>query len=112
MVMQASIIGVSTPAIRRTFGEADFAKLQSVLRRAVPAGRLLDADEVARVVLWLASEPAAFFNGATIDLTGGETQHLLQALLHTSSSDDPPDAMAGETAGDPAGDLPDDPKET
>ena len=70
-----------TPAVRRTFGDVRIARLQRVRTRAVPSGRLLSAEEVARVVAWLASDAASFFNGATLDLTGGEAQHLMEVLL-------------------------------
>jgi NAD(P)-dependent dehydrogenase (short-subunit alcohol dehydrogenase family) len=37
----------------------------------IPLGRPGRAEEVAGAVLWLASEEAAYVNGATIDVTGG-----------------------------------------
>ena len=42
----------------------DYAKL-------VPMGRWGEADEVARVVLWLASDEASYVHGAVIDVSGG-----------------------------------------
>ena len=74
---------VITPAVEQTFGPARLDSLQRVLRRAVPAGRLAGADEVARFVSVLAGESAAWFNGATIDFTGGETQALMECLIET-----------------------------
>lgn len=72
---------VVTQAMRRTFGGPALDRLQDAVTRAVPAGRLLTAEEVARLVCVLSGEAGRFFNGATIDFTGGETQSLLDALV-------------------------------
>lgn len=72
---------VVTEAMRKTFDGPALDRLQAAVTRAVPAGRLLTAEEVARVVCVLSGEAGAFFNGATIDFTGGETQSLLDALV-------------------------------
>jgi NAD(P)-dependent dehydrogenase (short-subunit alcohol dehydrogenase family) len=37
----------------------------------VPVGRFADAREVAGLIRFLASDDAAFINGATIDINGG-----------------------------------------
>jgi 3-oxoacyl-[acyl-carrier protein] reductase len=39
--------------------------------KAVPAGRLAAADEVAAAVTFLASDAAAYINGAVIPVDGG-----------------------------------------
>jgi NAD(P)-dependent dehydrogenase (short-subunit alcohol dehydrogenase family) len=39
--------------------------------KAIPAGRLARADEVAAVVTWLASDAAGYVNGAIIPVDGG-----------------------------------------
>ncbi len=39
--------------------------------KLVPMGRWGDADEVARVVLWLASDDSSYVHGAVIDVSGG-----------------------------------------
>lgn len=72
---------VRTAALERTFGDAR-PRLVDVLHRALPARRLSTLDEVARFVSILAGEGAAWFNGATIDFTGGETQGLFDALIY------------------------------
>jgi NAD(P)-dependent dehydrogenase (short-subunit alcohol dehydrogenase family) len=41
------------------------------LAKAVPLGRSGQAEEVARVVLWLASDEASYVHGAVIDVSGG-----------------------------------------
>jgi 3-oxoacyl-[acyl-carrier protein] reductase len=39
--------------------------------KAIPAGRMATADEVASVVIWLASDAAGYINGAVIPVDGG-----------------------------------------
>ncbi len=41
------------------------------LARSVPLGRSGTADEVARTVLWLASDDASYVHGAVVDVAGG-----------------------------------------
>lgn len=72
---------VVTPAFRRTFRGVDIAALERALQRSMPGRRLGTVEEVARFVAVLAGESAAWFNGATIDFTGGEVQGYYEALL-------------------------------
>jgi 3-oxoacyl-[acyl-carrier protein] reductase len=37
----------------------------------IPLGRIADTAEVARVVVFLASEAASYMTGATVDVSGG-----------------------------------------
>jgi NAD(P)-dependent dehydrogenase (short-subunit alcohol dehydrogenase family) len=76
---------VITPAVRRTFGEERLDRLTEVLHRAIPAGRLSTADEVAAFVSVLAGPSARWFNGATIDFTGAEAQGFFDTLLSEHS---------------------------
>jgi NAD(P)-dependent dehydrogenase (short-subunit alcohol dehydrogenase family) len=39
---------------------------------AIPVGRLAEPREIARTVLFLASDDASFVNGATLDVNGGQ----------------------------------------
>lgn len=41
------------------------------LRRRIPLGRIFSAYEQAQVILFLASESAAYITGATLDVNGG-----------------------------------------
>ena len=44
---------------------------QNQYRKAIPAGRFAQPEEVARVVAWLASDDAAYISGAVIPVDGG-----------------------------------------
>lgn len=72
---------VESPATEATFTE-DYLRVQQVVRRVTPAGRLVSLDEVARVIALLAGPDLAWFNGAVIDLTGGEMLAHYDALVH------------------------------
>lgn len=58
--------------VDRTGRDADDAR--RTLGRQSPLGRLLDPDEVAATVLWLASTDARSINGQTVVLDGGGIQ--------------------------------------
>ncbi len=65
---QASVYRI----VDRTGRDADDAR--QALGRQSPLGRLLDPDEVAASVLWLASADARSINGQTVVLDGGGIQ--------------------------------------
>ncbi len=46
-------------------------ELQAEYRKRIPAGRFASPEEVAKVVLWLASDDAAYISGAVIPVDGG-----------------------------------------
>ena len=48
----------------------DFAELAA---RSVPMGRLAQPDEIARVVVFLASEAASYMTGALVPVDAGYT---------------------------------------
>jgi 3-oxoacyl-[acyl-carrier protein] reductase len=54
--------------------KADRAAVERLLRAEVPAGRLGTPAEVAAAVTFLASERAAFINGACLVVDGGQTR--------------------------------------
>jgi NAD(P)-dependent dehydrogenase (short-subunit alcohol dehydrogenase family) len=65
---------VETPGIRATRdrgGERMDEVLDGIVS-ALPLGRAGSADEIARVVLFLASDAASFVTGATLPVDGGE----------------------------------------
>ncbi len=77
---------VITKAARTTFGDDVLERHQALLRRAIPAGRTCKMPEVASLVSFLAGQDAGWFNGATIDFTGGEAQSLFDALVYPNRS--------------------------
>ncbi|MEO0356842.1 MAG: acetoacetyl-CoA reductase [Pseudomonadota bacterium] len=46
--------------------------MNEVILPQIPVGRLGEADEIARGVVWLASEEAAFVTGSTLTINGGQ----------------------------------------
>ncbi len=61
--------GVDTPHFRATFGAAEASA--TAFAEAHPVGRLATPEEVASLVLYLASDGAAFFHGAALAMDGG-----------------------------------------
>ena len=73
---------IVTPAVEKVYGPEVLARLEDAHRRMTPAGRMCTLDEVAGIVSFLAGDRAEWFNGATIDFSGGMTQSLLDLVLH------------------------------
>lgn len=73
---------VITPAVEKVYAPDVLARLEEAHRRMIPAGRMCTLDEVAGFVAFLAGDGAEWFNGATIDFTGGMTQSLLDLVLN------------------------------
>ena len=87
-----------------------FAALDKRISRSIPIGRLGEAEEVAKTVLFLASDDASNVQGAEIFVDGGATgigrceqagQHLGWAYLSTMSLDGLATTIAGAWAGGP-----------
>ena len=64
---------IDTPLLYRNPGmsEADVAGLKDMMIAAIPMSRMGEADEVARAVLFLASDEASFITGANLFVDGG-----------------------------------------
>ncbi|RKH41372.1 SDR family oxidoreductase [Corallococcus sicarius] len=73
---------VMTPAIRHVCTPEVLERLEEAHRRINPAGRMCTLEEVARIVPTLLGDEAEWFNGATIDFTGGMTLRLLDLVLN------------------------------
>ncbi|MCA9550631.1 MAG: SDR family oxidoreductase [Myxococcales bacterium] len=73
---------VVTPALRHVFDEGAMRRVEAVHARMIPAGRMVTLEEVAAFVAVLCKPAGAWFNGATIDFTGGMTQHLLDLVMY------------------------------
>ena len=77
--------GITVNAVAPGFIETDMvAKMpENVLdgmRAKVPVGRLGQPEEIASAYLFLASEEAAYINGATLSVDGGMTIYLMYVL--------------------------------
>ena len=73
---------VMTPALRHVYAPEVLARLEESHRRMNPAGRMCTVEEVARYVATLVGDESEWFNGATIDFTGGMTLRLLDLVLN------------------------------
>jgi len=71
-----------TDAVIASLGKQVVDSGMQALGSAIPAGRSVTLEEVGRVAAFLAGDAAEWFNGATIDFTGGEVQSLYDYLLH------------------------------
>lgn len=60
---------IDTPMTRAGYGEEDFAGWN----RVCPLGRAGRPDEVARAMLFLASDDASFITGVALPVDGGRT---------------------------------------
>lgn len=72
---------VVTPALKTVLGPEALSRLDAVHREMIPARRMCTLDEVARMVSVLSHDDCAWFNGATIDYTGGMTLRLFDIVL-------------------------------
>ena len=69
-----------TPALERMLGPERSKRLEATYREMTPAGRVLTAEELGRAVSFLAREESEWFNGATIDYSGGMALRLLDIV--------------------------------
>lgn len=72
--------GIVVTAITPAAAETAMAKEISAARRAdilsrIPAGRFVEVEEVARMVLWLSSDECSFSTGGIFDLSGGRATY-------------------------------------
>lgn len=88
---------VITPALQHVYSPEALERLDEKHQRMNPAGRMCTVEEVARFVSVLSGPDATWFNGATIDFTGGMMLRLIDLVLNppasgttgSSSSDSP-----------------------
>ncbi len=64
---------VNTPMIRSERSEAVTEATMQALADSVPIGRLAEAEEIANVVLFLASSEASYMTGALVEVDAGYT---------------------------------------
>lgn len=73
---------VDTRASQVAFTPEGWPQVRSLAAAVTPAGRLCTVEEVADFVSVLAGPRAAWFNGASIDFTGGMAGSLLNLVHH------------------------------
>jgi NAD(P)-dependent dehydrogenase (short-subunit alcohol dehydrogenase family) len=72
---------IVTPALARMLGPEGVARLEASIREMIPAGRSCTFEDLGRIVTVLSRDEGEWFNGATIDYTGGMTLRLLDIIL-------------------------------
>jgi NAD(P)-dependent dehydrogenase (short-subunit alcohol dehydrogenase family) len=72
---------VVTPALKTVLGPQALQRMEDVHREMIPAGRMCTLEEVAGIVSVLSRDETEWFNGATIDFTGGMTLRLFDMVL-------------------------------
>jgi glucose 1-dehydrogenase len=70
------VVGVAPGAVDTPIDAATFADpaQSKKLRKAIPLGRVAQPEEIARLVVWLASDEASYSTAATFVLDGGMMQ--------------------------------------
>jgi 3-oxoacyl-[acyl-carrier protein] reductase len=68
--------GITANVVAPGFIETDMTaelpeQQQADYKKSIPAGRFATASEVAKVIVWLASDDAAYISGAVIPVDGG-----------------------------------------
>lgn len=66
-MMEASFAGIAA-----TEGLLVNEKMQNYVDSSIPVGRFGSAEDMGKMVAWLASEDASFTTGSALNLTGGE----------------------------------------
>ncbi|MDD9971743.1 MAG: SDR family NAD(P)-dependent oxidoreductase [Myxococcales bacterium] len=77
---------VITPAVAAVYGKERLEAITRAHERFMPARRMCTVEEVGSVVSLLAGPSAEYFNGATIDFSGGMMLGAIDALLRDPSS--------------------------
>jgi 3-oxoacyl-[acyl-carrier protein] reductase len=70
------LVNAITPAVAKTamFEQMTQQHIAYMLGK-IPMGRLLEVEEIAAMVAWLASEECSFSTGAVFDITGGRATY-------------------------------------
>jgi glucose 1-dehydrogenase len=72
-----TVVGIGPGAVETPANAADLADPMTgaILKQTIPLGRVAQPEEVARLVLWLASEQSAYVTATTFFMDGGIMQY-------------------------------------
>jgi len=73
---ESIVVNCITPAAAETaMAQQITPERRAEILRRIPMGRFVDVDEIARMVMWLASDDCSFSTGAVFDLSGGRATY-------------------------------------
>ena len=72
----------TSAALEHVLDDSTQGRLDRAIQRMSPAGRRCTVEDVARLVSFLSRGEGGWFNGATIDYSGGEVQSLYDLVLY------------------------------
>ena len=76
LAQEAIYVNCITPAVADTaMARLITPERKADILRRIPMGRMVEVDEVARMVAWLASTDCSFSTGAVFDLSGGRATY-------------------------------------
>lgn len=80
---------VETQAIQRAFSPEGWVRVKNAISGCTPARRLCTVEEVGAFLSVLAGPQGEWFNGGTIDLTGGQIGSLLDTIFNPQAEGAP-----------------------
>lgn len=73
---------VETQAIKIAFSDREWSRVTDEIAAVTPIRRLCAVEEVGRLVSYMTRPEALWFNGATVDFSGGQTASLLDCIFN------------------------------
>jgi 3alpha(or 20beta)-hydroxysteroid dehydrogenase len=67
---------IDTPMMSEAFASLDSDSIRKALEATIPNGRFASAEDVARMVLYLASDDSTYSTGSEFVVDGGMTARL------------------------------------
>ena len=97
---RTGVVNCVAPAVIETAMLGDMSQEHvDYMVEKIPMGRMGDADEVAALICWLASEECSFSTGATYDISGGRAVVLMRQRPFRSGDGSSGDGASDATSG-------------